>query len=149
MAFALGSLMVVERFGGGVAPGGERGQEHGVFEPVVAATASGLTSQGGAGLAGGRGQVGVGGDFAVSEGGAVADLGEDTGAGPRPDPWHARQQLTERVGREHLLDLARQRVAARADPVQLGGEFGNNAAGGVYRFKTRRVVPDLGFYDFG
>ena len=56
VAFAFGSLAVVERLGRGVAQGGERGQEHGVLEPVVAAAAAGLAVEGGAGLAGDRGQ---------------------------------------------------------------------------------------------
>lgn len=54
-----------------------------------------------------RGQAGLFGEFAaIGEGRAVADLGEEAGAGPRPDPWHARQQLTERVRQECLLDSA-------------------------------------------
>jgi hypothetical protein len=92
--------------------------------------AAGLAVQGGAGLAGDRGQAGIGGEFAAGgEGRAVADLGEDAGAGPRPDPWHG-QQLTERVGQERLLDLGGEGVAAAADPVQFGGELGDHAAGG-------------------
>jgi hypothetical protein len=50
--------------------------------------------------------AGVGGEFAAVGGGrAVADLGEDAGAGPWPDLWHGRQQLTETVGEERLLGL--------------------------------------------
>jgi hypothetical protein len=59
-------------------------------------------------LAGDWGQAAVGGELAaVREGGAVADLGENPGASPRPDPWHGRQQLTGRVREERLLDLRR------------------------------------------
>ena len=69
MAFALSPFAFVERLGGRVAQGGERGQEHGVLEPVVAAAAAGLAGEAGAGLAGDRGQAGVGGELAaVGEG---------------------------------------------------------------------------------
>jgi hypothetical protein len=54
--------------------------------------------------------AGVGGELAaVGEGRSVADLGEDAGAGPRPDQWHSGQQLTKRVGGERLLDLGERR----------------------------------------
>jgi len=87
VAFAFGAFTVVEGSGGWIAEAGEGGEEHGVFEPVVAASAAGLSGQGGTGLAGDRGQAGVGGELAaVTEGGAVADLGEDPGAGAWPDP---------------------------------------------------------------
>src|SRR5262249_58161783 len=97
----------------------------------VASAAAGLTSEGGAGLAGDGGQVGVGSEFAaVGEGRAVADFGEDAGAGPWSDPWHGGQQLTERVRQECLLDFGREGVAAGADPVQFTGQLGDHAAGG-------------------
>ena len=121
VAFAFGAFAVVEGLGRGVAQAGEGGQEHGVFEPVVAAAAAGLAGEAGAGLRRvTRARAGVGGEFAaVGEGGAVANFGEDAGAGPWPDPWHGRQQLTERVREERLLDLSGQGVAARAGPVEV------------------------------
>ena len=80
VAFAFGSFAVVEGFGGGVAQGGEGGQEHSVLEPVVSAAALGFAVEGLAGLACDRGQAGVGGELAVvGEAGAVAGLGEDPG----------------------------------------------------------------------
>src|SRR6266567_3245315 len=42
VAFAFGSVAVVEGFGGGVAQRGEDGQEHGALEPVVTAAAAGI-----------------------------------------------------------------------------------------------------------
>jgi hypothetical protein len=38
-----------------------------------------------------------------------------------------------------------QYVRVRLPPALPGGLYGES----LYRFKTRRVVPDLGFYDFG
>jgi len=62
VTFAFGSFPVVERLRCRVAQGCERGGKHGVLEPVAAATAADL-GQRGAGLAGYRGQAGVGGQF--------------------------------------------------------------------------------------
>ncbi len=52
------------------------------------------------------GQACVGGKFeAVGDGRAVANLGEDTGAGPWPDPWprRARTDILRPWGRICLL----------------------------------------------
>jgi hypothetical protein len=68
---------------------------------------------------------GLGGELAaIGEGGAIAGLGEDAGAGPRPDPWQAGHQLTEKMGEECLLNLGGEGVAPGADPVRFGGELG-------------------------
>ena len=131
MTFALGPFAVVEGLGVRGAQGGERGQEQGVLEAVVAAAAAGLGSQGLAGLAGDGGEAGVGGELAAGgERGAVADLGEDPGAGARPDAGQGREQFTERVREERLLDLLGEGVAAGADAVEFGGELGDDPAGG-------------------
>src|SRR5579875_2979862 len=50
MALALGALAVVERFGVGAAQRGKCGEEHGVFEPMVASSGLGLRIEGLAGL---------------------------------------------------------------------------------------------------
>jgi hypothetical protein len=115
---ALGSLAVVEGLRRRISQRGERGEEHGVLQPVVAPAALGFAVDGLAGLAGDWGQAGVGGQpGAVSEPGAVADLGQDPGPGPRPDPGQGREQFTERVAEEDLLDLGGQGVAAGIDAV--------------------------------
>jgi hypothetical protein len=90
----------------------------------------GLGVQAGAGLPGHRRQAGVGGELrAAGEAGAVADLGEDHRAGARAYSWRGREDLTERVGEERLLDLLLQGVAAGVDAVQFTGELGDHPAG--------------------
>jgi hypothetical protein len=127
---ALGAFAVIEGLGRGISQGGERGQEHGVLEPVVASPASGLGVEAGAGLPGDRGEAGVGGELsAAGEAGAVADLCEDPRAGARAYSWQGCEDLTERVREERLLDLLLQRVPPRVDPVQLGRELGDDPPG--------------------
>ncbi len=95
-----------------------------------------------AGLAGDRGEAGVGSELAAGdEGGSVADFGEDPGAGARPDAREGGEQFTERVRQERLLDLLLQGVAAGADAVQLGGEFGDDPAGGGLGQAPARPIP--------
>jgi hypothetical protein len=97
---------------------------------VVASAASGLGVQAGAGLPGHGGEAGVGGELdAAGEGGAVADLGQDPRPGARADAGHGREDLTERAGEERLLDLLLQGGPAGEDPVQLGGELGDDPPG--------------------
>ncbi len=113
VAFAFGAFAVVEGLGRRVAQGGERGEEHGVLEPVVASSALRLALERRPRLASHGSEAGVAGEFAaVGERGAVADLGEDPGAGARPDAGKAQEQLTERVRAEDLLDLDGEVVAS-------------------------------------
>jgi hypothetical protein len=76
--FSFGSLPVVERLGLRRPRRGERREEHGALEPMVASAALLFAVDALAGLAGDRGEAGVGGErVAVREPGAVADLGQD------------------------------------------------------------------------
>ena len=61
---------------------------------------------------------------------AVADLGQDPRPGPRTYPGQGREQLTERVGQEGLLDLGGEGVAAGEDPVELDRQLGDHPADG-------------------
>lgn len=135
---AFGPFAVVEGLGLGRAQRRERGEERGVLEPVVAASALGLAVEGLAGLAGDRGEAGVGGELgSIGEAAAVADLGEDPGAGAWPDAGQAEEQFTERVSEEDLLDLGGEGVAGPVHAVQLAGTSCWAAAG----FPDASTVP--------
>ena len=87
VSLPLGSFTVVEGSRGGVSQRSEGGEEHRVFESVIAAAAAGLAADAGAELAGHRGEADIAGEpRAVGETGAVTDLREDPRSRPRPDP---------------------------------------------------------------
>ena len=127
----LGSLSVIEGLGLRSSKRRECGEEHGVLESVIASPALRLAVDRLAGLACHRGQTGVRGQLvAVHEACSVADLGQDPRPGPRTYPGHGREQLTERVGQERLLDLGGEGVAAGEDPVELTCELSDHSSEG-------------------
>lgn len=75
-----------------------------------------------------RGEPGVGGEpVAGRKAGAVTDLGEDPGSGPRPDPGQGLEQPAERVSNDNLLDLAGECLPAGVDTVEFAGQFGDHS----------------------
>jgi hypothetical protein len=110
-----------------VCQGGERGQEEGAFELLVAAFGRMLAADGAAGAAGDRGEAGVGGQVTGGgEGGGVADFEEDAGAGPDSDAGHRGQDLGKRVRIEHPLDLRGDLVAVAQDIAQRVSQAGQD-----------------------
>src|SRR5690606_25104405 len=95
---ALGTLAVVVGPRGRVLERGERGEEERPFELLVAASRGLLAADRCAGAVGDGRDAGVGGQVAgCGEGGAVADLEQDSGCGPDPDAWHGDQDPGKRV----------------------------------------------------
>jgi hypothetical protein len=106
VAFAFSSLAVVEGLEAGSRKEAKTARNMAFLSRRLPRRLRGFTGQGSAGLAVTGGQACVGGKFeAVGDGRAVADLGEDTGAGPWPDPWprRARTDILRPWGRICLL----------------------------------------------
>src|SRR5690349_12174245 len=98
VALALGAFAVVVVARVGTRERRERGQEEGVLEAVVAASAAVFAADAGPGLSGDRSEAGVGGELgAAGERRAISDLSEDPCSGPGADPRQADQDRSERV----------------------------------------------------
>jgi hypothetical protein len=129
---ALGSLAVIVGAGGRVPEAGERGQEEGVLEAMVAVSAGHVAADRGAGLTRGRPEAGVGGEVGGGlEAADVADLDGDACPEAGADARQATQDGRLGEGEKSALDRRAELLASGDDAIELAGQLADEGGGRV------------------